>query len=238
MNDRVSTLVRSVLKKDSLSDCTIEELQKLAAEYPYFSPAQFLLVQKLKETNQELYNEQIQKLSLHFYNPLWLDHILEQEKTEMVTEKESVQEEIKIPEQEIQITEAINEQPADKPSFEPYHTVDYFASQGIKPVQEEKPADRFGQQLKSFTEWLKTMKRLPVVEIEKKVDVRSEEQVLELAETSIKDDDVVTETMADVWIKQGNKEKAIEIYNKLSLLNPSKSDYFAAKIEETKNSLT
>jgi hypothetical protein len=238
MNDRVSTLVRSVLKKDSLRDCTIEELQKLAAEYPYFSPAQFLLVQKLKETNQELYKDQVQKLSLHFYNPLWLDHILEQENTEMLKEKEFVQEEIKAPEQEVQITETVSKQSADELSFEPYHTVDYFASQGIKPVQEEKPADRFGQQLKSFTEWLKTMKRLPVVEIEKKVDVISEERVLELAETSIKDDDVITETMADVWIKQGNKEKAIEIYNKLSLLNPSKSDYFAAKIEETKNSLT
>jgi hypothetical protein len=238
MKERVSTLVRSVLKKDSLGDCSIEELQKLAAEHPYFSPAQFLLVQKLKETNQELYKEQVQKLSLHFYNPLWLDHILEQEKTEMLIEKQPVPEEIKMPEQEVQITKAADKQPPDELSFEPYHTVDYFASQGIKPAQEEKPADRFGQQLKSFTEWLKTMKRLPAVEIEKKVDARSEEQVEQLAETSIKDDEVVTETMAEVWIKQGNAEKAIEIYNKLSLLNPSKSDYFAAKIEQTKNSLT
>jgi hypothetical protein len=36
--------------------------------------------------------------------------------------------------------------------------------------------------------------------------------------------------MAEVWMRQGNKEKAIEIYNKLSLLNPSKKAYFAAKI--------
>jgi hypothetical protein len=237
MNDRTSTLVRSVLKKDSLSDCTIEELQKLAAEYPYFTPAQFLLVQKLKETNKEMYNEQIQKLSLHFNNPIWLDHLMEENKTILIEEKPA-QEEIKTGEQEVQIAEPVKQQHADELTFEPYHTVDYFASQGIKPVDEEKPVDRFGQQLKSFTEWLKTMKRLPAAEIEKKVDARSEEQVQQLAETSLKDDEVVTETMADVWVKQGNKEKAIEIYNKLSLLNPSKSDYFAAKIEETKNSLT
>src|SRR6185369_7355107 len=221
MNDRTSTLVRAVLKKDSLNDCTIEELEKLAAEYPYFTPAQFLLVQKLKETNSELYNEQIQKLSLHFHNPIWLEHLLQENKT-MLTEEKSQQQEIKTPEQEIETRIVVNDQPEEL-TFEPYHTVDYFASQGIKPVQEEKPVDRFGQQLKSFTEWLKTMKRLPVAEIEKKVDVRSEEQVQQMAETSIKDDDVITETMADVWIKQGNKEKAIEIYNKLSLLNPSKS---------------
>jgi hypothetical protein len=50
----------------------------------------------------------------------------------------------------------------------------------------------------------------------------------------LKEDEVVTETMADVWIKQGEIEKAIDIYNKLSLLNPSKSDYFAAKIRDLK----
>lgn len=46
--------------------------------------------------------------------------------------------------------------------FEPFHTVDYFASQGIKFKEEEKPVDKFSQQLKSFTDWLKTMKKLPV----------------------------------------------------------------------------
>jgi hypothetical protein len=37
--------------------------------------------------------------------------------------------------------------------------------------------------------------------------------------------------MAEVWLKQGNKEKAADVYRKLSLRNPSKSAYFAAKIE-------
>ena len=40
--------------------------------------------------------------------------------------------------------------------------------------------------------------------------------------------------MAEVWKKQGNKAKAEEIYDKLSLLDPAKSSYFAAKIEELK----
>src|SRR5688572_10829019 len=43
-------------------------------------------------------------------------------------------------------------------AFEPYYTVDYFASQGIKNVIDEKPKDRFSQQLRSFTEWLKTIR--------------------------------------------------------------------------------
>jgi len=57
-----------------------------------------------------------------------------------------------------------------------------------------------------------------------------------MAAHSLADGDVVTEAMADVWEKQGNHEKAIETYRKLSLLNPSKSAYFAAKIERIKSS--
>jgi hypothetical protein len=52
-----------------------------------------------------------------------------------------------------------------------------------------------------------------------------------LAQHSVADADVVTEAMAEVWVKQGNREKAIDTYNKLSLLNPSKRAYFAAKAE-------
>jgi len=120
--------------------------------------------------------------------------------------------------------------------FEPYHTVDYFASQGIKLSQEEIPKDKFGKQLKSFTEWLKTLKRLPATEVTKEIDTSAESQVQHLAEDSVHRSDVVTEAMAEVWIKQGNKEKAIETYNKLGLLNPSKKAYFAGLIENLKRS--
>ena len=119
-------------------------------------------------------------------------------------------------------------------AFEPYHTIDYFASQGIKLSAEEKPGDRLGQQLKSFTDWLKTMKKLPQSEIAKNMDSGLEQKVQTLAEHSLETREVVTEAMAEVWEKQGNREKAIETYNKLSLLIPAKSAYFAAKIEQLK----
>lgn len=118
--------------------------------------------------------------------------------------------------------------------FEPYHTVDYFASQGIKFREEEKPKDKFGQQLKSFTEWLKTLKKVPATELNRQNEPATEDKVVKLAENSIRDEDVYTEAMAEVWEKQGNSLKAIDIYLKLSLLEPAKSTYFAAKIEELK----
>lgn len=122
----------------------------------------------------------------------------------------------------------------DKLVFEPYYTVDYFASQGIKNVIEERPKDKFSQQLKSFTEWLKTIRQMPPQQVAALSDSKSEEKVVQLASHSLAEENVDTEAMADVWIKQGRPEKAIMIYQKLSLLNPSKSSYFASLIENLK----
>lgn len=43
---------------------------------------------------------------------------------------------------------------------------------------------------------------------------------------------IVTETMAQIYLKQGNKDKALQIYRQLLVDNPKKSVYFADRIKE------
>lgn len=119
-------------------------------------------------------------------------------------------------------------------SFTPYHTIDYFAAQGIKLGDEQNPADRFGTQLKSFTAWLKQMKRLPGATAKTNISLTEEKSIEKMAEQSLQGENADTEAMAQVWAKQGNSKKAIEIYKKLSLQIPAKSAYFAAKIDHLK----
>ncbi|MBS1975596.1 MAG: hypothetical protein JST13_14690, partial [Bacteroidetes bacterium] len=121
----------------------------------------------------------------------------------------------------------------DELLFLPYHTVDYFASQGIRFIAEESsPDDKLGQQLKSFTQWLKTMKKLPQHIDEKNIGPAEQAAIEGIAAYSVQQKEIVTEAMADVLVKQGKNEDAIVLYQKLSLLNPSKSAYFASKIEQ------
>lgn len=119
-------------------------------------------------------------------------------------------------------------------TFQAFHTVDYFASQGIKISQEIQPDDKLGKQLKSFTEWLKTMRRLPAANMEEVLDKTDDEEIEQYAAHSLVEKEVLTEAMAEVLKKQGKYEKAIDVYNKLSLLNPHKRAYFVAKIQDLK----
>jgi hypothetical protein len=137
-----------------------------------------------------------------------------------------------------QPTPVFDTKKAESIVFEPYHMVDYFASQGIKLVLEENPQDSFGKQLKSFTDWLKVMKKIPARSISGNTDEREAERIRHFAANSIEERDILTETMAEVLAKQGMYENAIALYQKLSLIYPPKSAYFASRIEQLKASLS
>lgn len=245
MANSLEQLAQSIFKKP-FDDCSDEELLNFSKRYTYFGPAQFLYLKKL-DRHSEAYQQQYQKAVLFYHEPALFDQFIHQEDYETsfipaVIEAPQVVEKKPVETAEETSTETKKEpMPAslapETPSateslitFEPFHTVDYFASQGIKLSVEESSKDKFGRQLKSFTEWLKTMKRLPATQINQ-IQGPADKQVENLAAHSVQSADVVTEAMAEVWLHQGNKAKAVEIYRKLSLLNPSKSSYFAAKIE-------
>ncbi len=106
----------------------------------------------------------------------------------------------------------------------------------------------------SFTDWLQYYKKKNESEQEDKKGrdaIRSAWQKEKLAEAMDDEEDVVpdeifekamksvsfgdglvTETLAELYVKQEKIDKAIELYKKLSLLNPEKQAYFASRIKD------
>ncbi len=117
---------------------------------------------------------------------------------------------------------------------EPFYTVDYFASQGIKIDLTKQTQDKLTLQLRRFTDWLKQVKGQSPNPQDLGTDPELEKAIANIAKTSIAAREIVTETMADVFIKQGKVDKAIQLYIKLSFLDPQKSAYFAHRIQQLK----
>ncbi|OFY34098.1 MAG: hypothetical protein A2W91_06400 [Bacteroidetes bacterium GWF2_38_335] len=70
--------------------------------------------------------------------------------------------------------------------------------------------------------------------------IKPKKEIIEIKDISTKSvvdsDEFITETLAKIYIKQGLFNKAINVFEKLSLKYPEKSIYFAAQIEKLKNS--
>lgn len=254
-------ILQNLVHATSLQGVSAEQLQELINTYPYYHAPYFFFAKKTalqKEINNEIF---VQKAALHFSNELWFRFNLNNEESlESQIEENRKENEQAEPaaanedaDDNTEVKEDINEKIGgllrqqaaefDKPvevSTEipveviPYHRVDYFDSQGIK-LEEEKASDKLGTQLRRFTEWLRQMKRINPNPMNLGTDETGETEVQHIAEDSNKTREIVTEAMAEVLAKQGKPEQAIQIYEKLSFNNPSKSAYFAAKIEELKN---
>ena len=206
-------------------------LNNVTRQYPYFGLANFYSL-NYSTPEDSSYNKIAAKTALFFTSNFYLQSHLVDEKSLSST---SITSENLLPTALPENIEAEEVPSAQKEEllFEPLHASDYFASQGIKLSEDVLGADKLGMQLKSFTAWLKTMKKVHPDKLPP-VNIVTETAVQTQAEKSNIEEEIVTEPMAEAYILQNKHAKAIDIYNKLSLLNPAKSAYFAAKIDSLK----
>ncbi len=80
----------------------------------------------------------------------------------------------------------------------------------------------------------KFLKEEPRIQVSKNLPDKQEDLS---ASSTNEDPQLVTETLAKIYLGQGKKEKALDIYEKLCLKFPEKSSYFAKKILDIKNEI-
>lgn len=94
----------------------------------------------------------------------------------------------------------------------------------IKPEGEKQK-----EQIEIIDQFIKTQPSMP------KAKAMEGQPKSDLSEPSVTySDNIVSETLVEILLKQGKKEKAVEVLKKLIWKFPQKKAYFAARIEELK----
>jgi hypothetical protein len=220
----------------TLESIETKDLLKWVQTHPYSASLQFLLAKKYELEGSPLFQEQVQKASSYFPSALHLHKILHEKQEDPIASPLDDKVTNLISEQFAQFKEPIETiELAFENEIAMAAKADYFAAQGIDIDLSKVPQDKFTQQLRSFTAWLKVLKQKEGIPVMEEMAEENEKEIAAIAEKANTTADVITEAMAEIWLKQGNKRKAIDIYSKLSFIFPEKSVYFASRIEHLKH---
>ncbi|TAN20357.1 MAG: hypothetical protein EPN37_01640 [Chitinophagaceae bacterium] len=248
-------LLKHLFNSSALDDVSDDRILSLMEQYPYFVHPHWFWA--IKKWNSDHDQNDLKEAGAYTFNPFRLQQYFpekcitpEEKDPEMhdspgeiptIINKSSEGETEDKPdetpaipgenkgEKEPEQKETLSEQ-----VIQPLFTQDYFAYTGTnlpeELVNDKKPTM---EQLRSFTGWLRTMKRTASYSVDPDQD--KGKVTPESGEDKYEEQEVLTETMAELRVSKGQYDKAIAIYEKLSLSNPEKSAYFAPKIEALKN---
>ncbi|SDZ73615.1 hypothetical protein SAMN05421540_10173 [Psychroflexus halocasei] len=251
MNKRLADILND---PSLLTDHDQVLIDQVIEEYPYFQAAHALKLKLLKNQNSFKYNSFLRKTasrttkrSILFdfitkkeFHQLNIADKIEQDRQEMSTfEKElgiSQKEAEQLDDPELFIekeSKQLEFSKDDKHSFDEWLTYlnvkplqDKEKSDGTQSEESEEERPEIKAQLKVIDQFIKDN---PKIKPQKK---KLKSEVIKLKQTD--PGQMMTETLANVYVEQKRYDKAIQAFNILILKNPKKSGLFADRIKEIK----
>ncbi len=251
-----------LLKDPSLlqsSDVSI--LQSQINAYPYFQTLKALQLKVLKDNGSFVYNQKLKETAAYTTDREVLFNFISSK--QFNTKASSIKEIVKPQDTTEPATKNNSLDSTPKLVIESnngsFKSINNQSPKGIEDIdlKPQSPLEFSKNETHSFVEWLKLSTISPIIREEKKTTkrkfiesplidsflknnpkispIKKSTQVANLAtNNTVSSEDLMTETLAKVYLAQGNYKKAIQAYKILSLKNPEKSGLFADQIRAIK----
>jgi len=208
--------IEYILNPESLNEQSLSELKGVVEEYPFFQAARMLWIKNLHLLDHISLNNELKIAAAHISN---------REKLYFLLNKCGLEENEGIENEEIE-NEEIEKEGIDNSILLDYERCS--TGYNLMTLSEKEKSTDKNEKMSLINDFLKKQN------IEKiKVETHNINNEDFSVKSSQENDDLMTETLANIYIKQNNFSKALNIFEKLILKYPEKSIYFAARIEET-----
>lgn len=202
--------INDILKNvDFIMDKEIAVLEEINFKYPFFQTSQILLSKGLLNINSIRYDEQIKKAAVYARSRKKLFFLISAKEKNIGIKNNDTN---------------LNKKPLKFEDNDTHSFSQWLSLSHVKKIR------NYNSQDKIITNFIQS---------EHEIKLKKNEEFFQPSTAAKKslnqNNNLITPTLAEVYLKQGHFDKAISAYEKLILKYPQKSTFFAEKIKLIKN---